>query len=759
MLGLFALIICLSLRRIWEVDYWWQWGMGRWISANGIPRAEPFSFTEWGAPIIEARWLYCLAIYAIEQSFGVGALIVGKTLVVLATFAPAWRDAARRVGVVSASALVALAALASSQRLFVRPETLSLLFLATFIFVVGAARERRTALLWILPAVQVLWANTHSMFLLGPAVVGAWLVSELLCRPDPADPARGWRRPALLLAATLAASLLNPYAHRVFAFAINHYGALHATSQKGFFVELAPTWTLSSSLIAAQFFWVLVALALLSCLLNRRALDLFWLLLGGAMLYLSLTAVRNMPLLALAAIPLIVRNLDASLGTSAEPRTPPTPTAWSARRGVLALVVAALCGWQCWRLGTDRFAVQQNDTREFGLGISAHRAPVGATEALLASGIRGNVYHDPTIGSYLIARGIPVFIDPRGEVYQDRIIAEYSAIAQNPQRFDDAAARHRFEAALIQTEDLAMLTALSKNPAWRLVYLDATAAMFLARGSAPATPDLELKSVAPALAESLRAELNRAAPLSRAGLLQRVASPAPALRLGRALALLGYAAPATTLLELAALYSPSGLGADDASLLEVVRARTGDRNAANALAQQRSEANPADEQAALAAARAAVNAGQLEQAMLAADRALAANSSSAEAFAIKGAVLLRQNRLPDAEETLSRAAALDPKNAMALKNLARTSFALGKREASVAQFEQAWQADPQDAGTARDLALILARLGRAAEARTWIDRAAALAPNDASIAAARRTIDALPTAPGAQSVPGSGPNP
>ena len=60
-------------------------------------------------------------------------------------------------------------------RMYVRPETLSLLYLSIYLAVLFRI-DRLPALAFVLPVVQVAWVNTQGLFVLGPIV--------LALRPD-----------------------------------------------------------------------------------------------------------------------------------------------------------------------------------------------------------------------------------------------------------------------------------------------------------------------------------------------------------------------------------------------------------------------------------------------------------------------------------------------------------------------------------------------------------------------------------------------
>ena len=103
-----------------------------------------------------------------------------------------------------------------------RPEIFSLVYLAGFLAVLMRA-ERHPKLVWCLPFFQVLWVNTHGLFVLGPIVLGcflidratrAWIgpkthVSELTHEPQGV-----WQHLLFVSAAVAIACLTNPYGVR-----------------------------------------------------------------------------------------------------------------------------------------------------------------------------------------------------------------------------------------------------------------------------------------------------------------------------------------------------------------------------------------------------------------------------------------------------------------------------------------------------------------------------------------------------------------
>ena len=98
--------------------------------------------------------------------------------------------------------------------MYVRPETLSLLYLSIFLAVL-TRWDRHPALVAILPFAQVAWVNSHGLFVLGPIILVMALLDAAL-RPGSLAPRPGrwWRIAGIGSVATFAACLVNPYGLR-----------------------------------------------------------------------------------------------------------------------------------------------------------------------------------------------------------------------------------------------------------------------------------------------------------------------------------------------------------------------------------------------------------------------------------------------------------------------------------------------------------------------------------------------------------------
>jgi tetratricopeptide (TPR) repeat protein len=720
------LLVCLGLQRIASVDYWWQWKTGEVVAASGPPRTDTFSFTQGAEPRIEVRWAYCWALHQFTGVFGHGAATVVKTAAVAAMFAlAAWTGfllVAPAAPLVATAVVTTIAAVACSQRLVVRPETASYLFLMLFIFAIVRLQRGSRRWLWILPLVQVVWANVHGLFILGPAVAGAWWVAELLGRGT------GRRAAAILVVATLLASCINPYGPQVLALALGQGAALGNEIQKTLFVELRSPFSFGQRFVAVVYYEILIALCIVSALLAWRRQSLFWLLLIASQLYLSTRAIRNLPLFCLPAIPFIVRNLSVA---------PVLEQPWLARwrptaRLGLAAATLVFALVNVWSVITDRFYIRQYALNHFGLGIDTHYFPGAAADFLAATGERGPLFCTESGGSYLIGRGYRVFLDPRGDVYPDAFLRDCLALVTQPTPAALQQLVHRWNLRVffVDTVLTPMLEQLAQLPGWRLAYLDSEAAIFLRHDVATAVPGLDLRRDAEAWLAQTRKLLPPPRAYAGLGPLDRVTSPAPYERLARALFVLDVPGAARLLYEDAVAAYPATFR--QWPVLGNIAARSGDLAAAARYYAHAVVQAPDNAEWNWRAGLTALQSGDRESALRFADAALKLAPDDWQKLALKGTAELASGNAAGADPLLRRAIERAPEPDPTLyRSLAEAEYAQRRVDEAIATFETAFRHDPKDASVAADLARIHAERGDIPAASAWVERALHIDPRNA----------------------------
>ncbi|HEU5117957.1 MAG TPA: hypothetical protein VFT74_15135, partial [Isosphaeraceae bacterium] len=199
-----------------DTDFWWHLRTGDLIRQTGeVPHVDPYLY---GGPP-EKPWIDLHWGFEVLLSLGYewgGMVAVNLAKCVITTVAVFLLITARKrdwpLWVMILTWLPAVLLL--SGRMYVRPETLTLLYMAIFLAVLFRI-ERWPWLAMILPVVQVLWVNSQGLFVLGPVVLGFALIDSA-CHKGAFRPerARWW---GIMLSATLLtglACLINPYGIR-----------------------------------------------------------------------------------------------------------------------------------------------------------------------------------------------------------------------------------------------------------------------------------------------------------------------------------------------------------------------------------------------------------------------------------------------------------------------------------------------------------------------------------------------------------------
>lgn len=464
-----------------DYDIWWHLRTGELIPERGVPAHDWFSFPSADEEWIDVHWGFQLVASAAYSRFGSAGLVVGKAL--LAGIAVSiGLTAYRRNWPIATQVLIWIPAVfLMSSRFYERPEVLTLVFLATYLTVIFQC-ERRPGLLWILPPIQIVWANTHGLFILGPVVAGMAMIEAIARRRDAPGMSRRW---AVTLVTIVAAGFVSPYGWKNYVLVYELWRKM-APEGKLYrehiaeFVEIPTLWRQGGS--ESPYVWILAglwALGVLSCAIAWREIfvgrRLFRPIALAAFGWLSVTAVRNGAPFALVAATVISWNLGPCAWKPA----------WLAKSASwLAVAMGALA---TFFVASERWHAIIGGQRRIGLGERAFQYSHEAMAIAGAEGMpkRAAIMHFGHAAQYIHANGPErlVFMDGRLEVHSPRHFRDYlgvhDALTAATDDWENELARRGIDLLLLDGEHNAPAQAtVIASSRWKLIHYDPVMAVF-----------------------------------------------------------------------------------------------------------------------------------------------------------------------------------------------------------------------------------------------------------------------------------------
>ncbi|MBK8465641.1 MAG: tetratricopeptide repeat protein [Chloracidobacterium sp.] len=477
-LGLIVLcFLAFAIHHIVAYDVWWQLKAGQLVRQTGFPTTDPFSYAFPGQIWTEVRWFYCVVISLIYEWLGPDSLIAAKVVLLSIGGFCLWlfgRQEARwavNIGLLSALILM-------HQRLMIRPELVSYVLLAVYLLLIRRFQTTgKSHWLFALPLLQIIWVNSHSIYILGPVVLwlfaGAEVVDKMMGRQQADGEAASsgnvkWL--ILISVATSLACLVNPYGINGALFAFELFREMQSDNAlSGLITELRGPFANPALTLAFVSYLVVIAISAYGFVLRRRTLPLGWFLLWAAFFYLSIMAERNNALFGIVAGASIMVNFG---GLSVRSRL-----VWMVR-GVCALFLVVMVPL----IVSNYYYRTIDPDRRFGFGVAERRVPIKAMEFVESQGLPKPVITGMGASSYVLFKDGPksVYIDGRLEVYGPSAIAEGVKIFSTGEGLLDTVSRLNIFTLIGHIEnDNVLVQRLINDPAWSTVYYDDSHIIFV----------------------------------------------------------------------------------------------------------------------------------------------------------------------------------------------------------------------------------------------------------------------------------------
>ena len=474
--GLFSLAAIPAV----DPDLWWHLKTGQVILTHGIPKVDIYSFTMKGKPWITHEWLSEVFLWSVHACGGIPALIISFALIASLTFGLVYFTCAGSPFL--AFPLTLLACWSSRFLWGSRPQIFNILMLAVFLWLLQSVRQRRFRWQWIyaFPFLTALWANLHSGYLMGIAVLVVCVMGEtaqiFLRKSEEGTLGKDvlWHL-GFVVSLCMLAALINPSGYKIWFYPFETLGS--SMMQSTILEWLVPDfhhWNYKPFLITM----VLGAIAFMN---TRRQRNIPEMMLYGGAMAAGLFSRRHIPFFEVVAIPIISRALlDCFQGPNVrdflEGKTLSRKTSGIVLIVNIVLVLSVLVATGLWA----REQIRKTDAQMRDM------YPLEAVKKIKEKGLADkHGLNEYAWGGYLIWNDLPVFIDGRVDMYGDDFFREYMSVHDAQKGWKEMyMVFMRYDVRYILLRPLSLLANLLRaNGDWKEVYRDRTASVFILQKS------------------------------------------------------------------------------------------------------------------------------------------------------------------------------------------------------------------------------------------------------------------------------------
>ena len=481
LLGL-VVVAMLGIRTISNSDFWMHLALGRQIAEAGIQKTDTLTFTAEGVSWVNASWLYDRVLFTLWTLGSAPLVILWHTAAVVLAFIFLIPVTRKWAGGAAISLALVLGGWLLAARFTIGPHIVALPLAAVFVLLLS--ESRKPWVLWsVLLPVQVIWANVHSSFILGPIICALFAIQYWFsARAGDRAAAVQHTRALWLAAATLLASVVNPYGLKLYADGLS-------TVTNGAFKFVQEWISPFSAQFPASSFpkqWVTLALFVGAggLIAEKRNLPIGLTTLAVASAFLSILFPRNIEWLALLAFPFLALSLDSiSVLIGGWLRSIRKTDQAADVHPVANGLAVALAILSILAIVSNAGYVRSGSASVFGVGTEYALFPHAAAKVIARPDFPARVVNLASDGGFLAwehpARRI--FVDQRADLFGvDFYRALNKCLAGEDSAWKTLIEKWKPDAAIINcTIPFAAnaVRGLLQEPSWALVYFDGTAAI------------------------------------------------------------------------------------------------------------------------------------------------------------------------------------------------------------------------------------------------------------------------------------------
>ena len=403
--------------KVWDYDFWWHLASGKYIvDHKGIPSDDPFSLVNdleenknshplREQMILKQYWLSQVIFYLIYASFGDTGIIVLRSLILFLLVALVFIWFRRQnISFYIIYPFVFLIFTQTMRFTGERPVLFTVLFVVLAFMLLDSFKQKKSKTLLLLIPLMTIWANMHGGFILGLAIIAAYMAGESInyfFLKKGTMEKKALQMLCIVGFVAVAASAINPNGFAPFMTVTEQSKLFHENVQEYF----SPLYLYQNKLRPLD--WGFIFLAFLFPVVavwRRMRMDIVYYLLLGGLLFMSLSALRFMIFFVCIGTMILGRELHLTLFNFLEKRRIDM-FRYEAVASVLMIASSAMFAAGFVNLQSLSFTTATKST-----------VPKGAVDFIETNRIEGNIFNDMGSGGYLMWRLYPwkkVFIDTR----------------------------------------------------------------------------------------------------------------------------------------------------------------------------------------------------------------------------------------------------------------------------------------------------------------------------------------------------------
>jgi len=487
------------MKQLREPDMWWQLLTGRWMLENGeVTKTDMFSYTMEGTKWVNVKWLYEVLIAFLEKGMGPHAVMFLQSVVnvvivymLLRVLLSITKHLGEQVSTLFSTVAVLLFLAICEFRMAGRPEMISHLFAAVYMFILWQSKDFSWKRIWWLVPLQCLWANMHEGYPVGMAMIGVYIGGGVLAHLLDKD--KGYLQSVIRLGAVwlgmAAVILINPNFTELWLHSAEIFRQLSANkyTTELFSAAQPDYWTLQGKahvalLALVSAFWIFRLIQ------NRSAkekmvlspLMVGYLLSIPVMGYLSLTAYRNIPfaqIVLLPSLPIMFVWVTKALKLQTKDFY-----LKAAKRTVFISTALAFVFYVL--VVSDQYYKFTRSANKYGIHLNTLNNPTSASDFIKRHNLKGPAFSDYFVSSYLLWDLYPQFrsyIDLRDlDIFPADFFADYFKMYNEPKRFYELDSVHKFNYVVLSTSQMTSLQQLLYwQEGFNVVHVDPVAIILL----------------------------------------------------------------------------------------------------------------------------------------------------------------------------------------------------------------------------------------------------------------------------------------